>query len=226
MRLTFTEAIEEMTKYILGTKQNMTQVFDETGTVYPVTLVSAGPMKVTAIKDKEKDGYSAVQFGYGAKALNRMAKAVRGHLSKNLKANADGFKFLREWRPKMIGKQAKDLPSLNIGDTVDLGSFSEGEKVTVSSISKGKGFQSVIKRHGFHGGPRSHGQKHSERAPGSIGAGGRQGVMKGMRMAGRMGGDVITIRGLKVVAVDAVNNMIAIKGAIPGRRGTLVEIYN
>lgn len=206
-------------KFILGTKQNMTQLFDENGIVYPVTLVSVGPVTVTALKSKEKDGYSAVQVGYGKKAINRLAKPVRGHIAKNLKANSDGFKYLREWRPS-------EISALNVGDVIDLGTFAEGETVTVSAISKGKGFQGVVKRHGFHGGPRSHGQKHSERAPGSIGAGGRQGVMKNMRMAGRMGSDRITVRNLKVLQINKDNNMVAIKGAIPGRRGTLVEIYN
>ena len=207
-------------KYILGTKQNMTQVFDENGTVYPVTLVSAGPVMVTSVKSKEKDGYEAVQLGYGKKSLNKAVKPVRGHLGKNLKEKATGFNVLKEWRPK------DKAASLSVGDVVNLDSFAEGEKVTVSSISKGKGFQSVIKRHGFHGGPRSHGQKHSERAPGSIGAGGRQGVIKGMRMAGRMGSDRITVRNLKIIQIDKDNNLLAIKGAIPGRRGTLVEIYS
>lgn len=205
-------------KFILGTKQNMTQLFDENGTVYPVTLVSAGPVTVTALKNKEKDGYEAVQLGYGKKSLNRSSKPVKGHLAKNLKDKAVGFNYLREWRD--------GGNSLNIGDVVDLSSFTEGETINVSAISKGKGFQGVIKRHGFHGGPRSHGQKHSERAPGSIGAGGRQGVMKNMRMAGRMGSDRITVKNLKIVQIDKENNLMAIKGALPGRRGTLVEIYN
>jgi large subunit ribosomal protein L3 len=205
-------------KFILGTKQNMSQVFDENGVVHPVTLVSAGPVTVTALKNKAKDGYEAVQLGYGKKALNRLSKSVRGHMTKNLKDKADGFRYLREWRD--------GANSLNVGDVVDLGSFTEGETVTVSAISKGKGFQGVVKRHGFHGGPRTHGQKHSERAPGSIGAGGRQGVMKNMRMAGRMGSDRITVRNLKIVQIDKDNNMVAIQGALPGRRGTLIEIYN
>lgn len=196
----------------------MSQIFDENGTVYPVTLVSAGPVTVTALKKKDRDGYEAVQLGYGKKALNRASKSVRGHLAKNLKGQASAFQHLREWR--------EGANSLNVGDIVDLGSFVEGEEVTVSAISKGKGFQGVIKRHGFHGGPRTHGQKHSERAPGSIGAGGRQGVIKGMRMGGRMGGDRITVRGLKIVQIDKENNMVAISGAVPGRRGTLIEIYN
>ncbi len=198
---------------------NMTQVFDENGVVFPVTLVSAGPVTVTALKNKEKDGYEAVQFGYGKKALNRLTKPVRGHLASKLKSSTAGFQFLREWR-------GGSENALNIGDSLDLASFNEGEKVTVSAISKGKGFQGVVKRHGFHGGPRTHGQKHSERAPGSIGAGGRQGVMKNMRMAGRMGSDRITVRNLQILQIDKANNMVAIKGAIPGRRGTLVEIYN
>lgn len=205
-------------KFILGTKQNMTQLFDENGVVHPVTLVSAGPVTVTALKKKDKDGYEAVQLGYGKKALNRLSKSVRGHMAKNLKDKSDGFRYLREWRD--------GANSLNVGDVVDLGTFTEGETVTVSAISKGKGFQGVVKRHGFHGGPRSHGQKHSERAPGSIGAGGRQGVMKNMRMAGRMGSDRITVRNLKIVQIDKENNLVAISGALPGRRGTLVEIYN
>ena len=198
----------------------MSQVFDEEGNVHPVTVVSAGPMTVTNIKSAEgKDGYSAVQVGYGKTSLNRMNKAQRGAIGKKLGAKADGFKFLREFRPK-------DKTTLNVGDLVDLSSFKEGENVTVSAISKGKGFQGVIKRHGFHGGPRSHGQKHSERAPGSIGAGGRQGVMKNMRMGGRMGSDRITVKGLKLVKIDTENNLVLISGAVPGRRGTLVEIYN
>lgn len=208
-----------MAKFILGIKQNMTQTFDNDGNVYPVTLVSAGPVTVTNIKTKDSDGYEAVQLGFGKKSLNKISKPLRGHLAKNLKDKAEGFVYLREWRSKV-------KPTLSVGDVVDLTSFAEGEKVTVSSISKGKGFQGVVKRHGFHGGPRSHGQKHSERAPGSIGAGGRQGVMKGMRMAGRMGSDKITQRGLKIIAIDKENNLIAIKGAIAGRHGTLVEIYN
>ena len=114
----------------------------------------------------------------------------------------------------------------NVGDTLDLSQFVEGEKITVTAISKGKGFQGVVKRHGFHGGPRSHGQKHSEREPGSISGGNREGgrVPKGMRMAGRMGGDTITVSNLKVVQIDNEKGEILIKGALPGRRGTLVEI--
>ena len=113
---------------------------------------------------------------------------------------------------------------LKKGDIVDASSFAEGDKVEVSGISKGKGFQGVVKRHGFHGGPRTHGQKHSEREPGSIGAGGVQRVFKGKRMAGRMGGDRITVKNLKILKIDKDNNEMLVSGAIPGRRGTLLEI--
>ncbi|MDQ5957881.1 MAG: large subunit ribosomal protein, partial [Patescibacteria group bacterium] len=116
------------------------------------------------------------------------------------------------------------LGDIKVGDTFDTSVFAEGDNVTVSGISKGKGFQGVVKRHGFHGGPRSHGQKHSEREPGSIGAGGMQRVFKGKRMAGRMGGDMITQKTIKIVKVDKDNNQIFVTGSVPGRRGTVVEI--
>lgn len=203
-------------KFILGEKQNMTQIFDEDGKVHPVTLVNAGPMTVVQIKTKEKDGYGAVQYGYGARNEKNVSKAVLGH------TKAQGiFRYLREERLKGDTKA-----SVNLGDTIDVSAFAVGDKVEVSGLSKGKGFQGVIKRHGFKGGPRSHGQKHSEREPGSIGGGGRAGgrVAKGMRMAGRMGADRITVKNLKVVAIDADKNQIFVEGAVPGRRGTLIEL--
>jgi len=122
--------------------------------------------------------------------------------------------------------RVEDISSLNKNDSITIETFAVGDKVTVSAISKGKGFQGVVKRHGFHGGPRSHGQKHSEREPGSIGGGGRSGgkVVKGMKMAGRMGGDRITVKNLKVLDIDAENNVMLVSGAVPGRRGTLVEV--
>jgi large subunit ribosomal protein L3 len=205
--------------YILGKKQNMTQVFDDNGKCFPVTALSVGPMTVVQVKDSSKEGYNAVQFGYDKISLDKLNKAKRGHVGKALGAKASGFRTLREWRQK--GENKSDL---KVGDVVDASSLNEGEKVTVSSISKGKGFQSAIKRHGFKGGPRSHGQKHCERAPGSIGGGLRNKVPKGMRMAGRMGYDRITVRGLTVVKIDKESNLVLIKGAVPGRRGTLVEI--
>ncbi|MCC6323307.1 50S ribosomal protein L3 [Candidatus Nomurabacteria bacterium] len=197
-------------KFILGKKQHMVQYFDVDGRVVPATLVSAGPIVVTQIKNKDTDGYSAFQFGFESQKEKRANKAHLGHVK------TGAYKHLHEFRDTGL--------DLNLGDKVDASVFAKGDVVVVSGISKGKGFQSVIKRHGFHGGPRSHGQKHSEREPGSIGGGLRNRVPKGMRMAGRTGGDRITIKNLKIVEVDADNNQLLIKGAIPGRRGTLIEI--
>lgn len=190
-------------KFILAKKESMTQVFDENGNVIPVTLVNAKPIIATQIKTKEKDGYDAVQFGCGEKKSK----------SKRI---SDKFHHLKEF------KRADQ--EIKIGDTSDVSIFQEGDKVIVSGISKGKGFQGVVKRHGFSGGPRTHGQKHSEREPGSIGIGGIQRVLKGMRMAGRMGSDRITVKNLKIIKVDKEKNQMLISGAVPGRKGTLLEI--
>jgi large subunit ribosomal protein L3 len=196
-----------MSKFMLGTKGRMTQVFDEKGRVSAATIVNAGPLTVTQAKSAEKDGYAAVQFGFGTKKESRVNKAQGGK----------PFRHFREFA-------TSTLPE--IGAKIDASIFAPGDVVTVSAISKGKGFQGVVKRHGFHGGPRSHGQKNKERAPGSIGGGGRAGgrVVKGMRMAGRMGGDRTTVKNLKVLQVDAATNTLVISGAIPGHPGTLVEI--
>lgn len=199
-----------MTKFILGKKVNMVQYFEDDGTLVPATLVDAGPLFVTQVKNTDKDGYNAVQVGYEEQKKERATKAHVGHVG------GKAYKHLYEFK--------NGEAELKVGDMVTLQNFEKGDTVTVSGISKGKGFQGVVKRHGFHGGRRSHGQKHSEREPGSIGAGGMQRVMKGIRMAGRMGGDRITVKNLKVVNVDKENNQILIKGAIPGRRGTLIEI--
>lgn len=199
-------------KFILGKKQHMVQFFTEEGIAIPATVVSAGPVTVTQVKTKDTDGYAALQVGYGTQKESRLTKAVRGHLG-----TLGNFRHLQEFRPS-------EMPALEKGATVDVSTFSKGDTVAVTGISKGKGFQGVVKRHGFHGGPRSHGQKHSEREPGSIGGGLRNRVPKGMRMAGRTGSDTVTVRNLKVLEVDAENNQLLIKGAIPGRRGTLVKI--
>ena len=198
-------------KFIIGKKLNMSQVWNEKGDVSPVTIVEATPNVVTQIKSKETDGYGAVQVGAGARREKNVSKAVRGHTKK-----FGVFAHLREFRT--------DAPALAVGDTVSVSNFVAGDTVRVSSVSKGKGFQGVVKRHGFKGGPRSHGQKHSEREAGSVGGGLRNRVPKGMRMPGRMGADLITVKNLSVVAVDAENNLLFIKGAVPGRRGTVVEI--
>jgi len=204
-------------KFILGKKLQMTQCFQEDGTCVPVTVISAGPLVVTQVKNPDIDGYTAVQVAYEEQKINRATKAHLGHVSAKAQEGADkkAYKHLREFR---------DIEEIKEGDVITVSAFKEGDVITVSGISKSKGFQGVVKRHGFAGGPRSHGQKHSEREPGSIGGGLRNKVPKGMRMAGRMGGDRITIKNLEVVGVDNDNNQLLIKGAIPGRRGTLVEI--
>jgi large subunit ribosomal protein L3 len=196
-------------KFILGKKQNMVQYFQEDGTVIPVTVVSAGPVVVTQVKTDVTDGYTAIQVAYDEQKKERATKAHLGHVKEG------AYKHLREFR---------DIEEIAVGDRITVSTFSKGDIVTVSGLSKGKGFQGVVKRHGFHGGPRSHGQKHSEREPGSIGGGLRNRVPKGMRMAGRTGGDRITVKNLMIVDIDTENNQLLVKGAIPGRRGTLVEI--
>ncbi len=201
-------------KFILGTKKNMTQIFDDAGRVHPATVVETGPMTVIKVKTKETDGYFAVQVGFGEKKEKNTNKAQKGQF-KDLK----NFRYVREYR--IMPSEAE---ALKTGDIISPSIFSEGEKVTISSTSKGKGFQGVVKRHGFKGGPRSHGQKHSEREPGSIGSAGIQRVFKGVRMAGRMGGDKVTQKNLTLVQIDKDGAHILIRGAVAGRPGTLVEI--
>jgi large subunit ribosomal protein L3 len=203
-------------KFILGTKGKMLTVYTEEGRAFAATIITATPAVVTQIKTSEKEGYSAVQIGSGEGKEKHVSKAQIGH--------AKG-KILRNFRELRL-KDGK-ATDVEVGATVDLSSFAVGEKVEVSAITKGKGFAGVVKRHGFHGGPRSHGQKHSERAPGSIGgSGGRAGgrVAKGMRMAGRMGSDRVTVRNLPILQIIPETNELVIAGAIPGRKGTLVEI--
>ncbi|MBI5457727.1 50S ribosomal protein L3 [Candidatus Kaiserbacteria bacterium] len=204
-------------KFMLGTKGRMTQVFDEKGVVSAATVVTAGPLTVTQVKGKEADGYEAVQIGFGAKKESKINKAQTNK----------PFKVLRESRRDgRDSDPASQASEFQVGQIIDVSVFAPGDVVAVSAVSKGKGFQGVVKRHGFHGGPRSHGQKNRERSPGSIGGGGRAGgrVVKGMRMAGRMGGDRITVKNLKVLQVDVATNTLVISGAIPGKPGTLVEI--
>lgn len=200
----------------------MTQIFGEDGRVTSATVLSAKPAIVSQIKTKERDDYSAVQIGSGVRREKNISKAVRGHL-KGLKelGGDENLEILREFRT-----DETSLGGFNRGDKISVETFAVGDNVTVSGISKGKGFQGVVKRHGFHGGPRSHGQKHSEREPGSIGGGGRSGgkVIKGMKMAGRSGGDRVTVKNLKILGIDKDNNEMLVSGAVPGRKGTLVEI--
>ncbi len=202
-------------KFILGTKENMTEYFTEDGNVVPVTVVSAGPVTVTRVMSHDVDGYNSVQVGFGVGKKERINKAQLGQMKDAL------FTILKEFRIKPT-----DSSDAKIGDVIDVSAFLPGDKLQVTSVSKGKGFQGVVKRHGFAGGPRTHGQKHSEREPGSIGGGLRTHVPKGMRMAGRMGSDRITQKNLEVVFVDKESNLMLIKGAITGRRGSLVEIIS
>jgi len=202
-------------KFIIGKKQHMMQCFQSDGTVIPTTVIQAGPLLVTQIKNPDNDGYKAIQVAFEEQKESRATKAHLGHVQAAQPGKTGAFKHLREFR---------DVENLNFGDTITVEMFSKGDIVTVSGISKGKGFQGVVKRHGFHGGPRSHGQKHSEREHGSIGGGLRNKVPKDMSMAGRMGGDRITIKNLEIIGVDKENNQLIIKGAIPGRRGSLVEV--
>lgn len=200
-----------MAKYMLAQKIQMSQIFDETGNVIPVTVLSAGPLVVSQIKTKERDKYDSVQVAYGHKNERTLTKAEKGHLK-----DLGSFRWLREYRT-----EAGDIKK---GDKIDLSIFKEGEMVKARSAAKGRGFQGAVKRHGFGGGPRSHGQKHSEREPGSIGATGPQRVFKGQRMPGRMGGNTVSVKNLKIVKIEADKNLLYIKGALPGARGALVEI--
>lgn len=199
-------------KFILGRKENMVSFVGSDGLATAATLLSVGPIVVTQVKSKDEDGYTSVQVGFGTRAIKNISKAVQGH-TKDL----GSFAEIREFR-------VSDTSAWKKGDTIDASLFTEGDIVTVSGTSKGKGFQGVVKRHGFHGGRRSHGQKHSEREPGSIGSTGQQKISKGRRMGGRMGGDRITVKGLRVLGVDTTNGKILVSGCVPGIRGALLEI--
>lgn len=194
--------------FILAKKIEMSQIFEEDGTVVPVTLLEAGPCIVTQIKTKEKDGHEAVQIGFEKKKDNKIKKSEKGK----------AYRYVCEFEG--------ELGELKAGDEIKAGVFKEGDKVKISAVSKGKGFQGGVKRWGFHGRGASHGVKHDHRTIGSVGATGPARVFPGKRMPGRMGADRITVRNLKIAKVDEKNNILAIKGAIPGPRGTLVEITN
>lgn len=197
-------------KFILARKERMTQIFDDQGNVHAGTVLKTGPSVVTQVKTVEKDGYAAVQVGYEAQKPERVAKAQR---------STKAFKVLKEHRG--------EVGELALGSEITLDAFSAGDSVKVVGTSKGKGFQGVVKRYNFKGGRRSHGQKHSERERGSSGGGpGRAGgrVAPGMKMAGRMGGARITVPNLKVLHVDKAAGEIIISGAVPGPRGSLVEV--
>ncbi|MDD9954879.1 MAG: 50S ribosomal protein L3 [Anaerolineaceae bacterium] len=203
-------------KGIIGKKVGMTQVFDERGDVIPVTVIEAGPCYVTQVRSAERDGYTAIQLGFGETKPRRLTRGQLGHLQRN---NLPALRYLREFRIR------EGEPDVEEGQQINADVFEVGDRVDVIGKSKGRGFQGTIKRHGFRRQPKTHGQSDRERAPGSIGAGSTPGrVIKGMRMAGRMGNDRITMQNLEVVVVDAEKNLIAVKGSIPGTRGGIVML--
>ena len=197
-------------KALLGTKLGMTQLFDADGNVARVTLIQAGPCVVTQLKKTETDGYNAVQIGFGE--AKHQAKPQQGHL----KASGANSRTTREVR-------VAELPELQVGAKLELTNFEAGDAVQVTGTSKGKGFAGTIKRHNFSRGPKTHGS-HNYRAHGSIGSGYPEHVFKGMRMAGHMGHDQVTVRGLKVIAVDEKLGVLAISGAVPGPKRGLVMV--
>lgn len=201
-------------KFLLGKKLGMTQIFDEKGHAQPVTFIQAGPCTVTQVLTSEGVGYDAVQLGFGSKKLNR---PQRGHVKDFVNKSNRGFAYLREFSFEGASEFKK-------GDVLDVSQFEVGDKINVRGTTKGKGFQGVVKRWGFAGGPKTHGQKHSLRAPGSIGSAYPQHVMKGKRMGGHMGVDLKSILNLKVLHVDKEQNVLAVRGAVPGNAGKYIEI--
>jgi large subunit ribosomal protein L3 len=201
-----------MIQGLIGKKLGMSQIFDETGLAHPVTVLEVGPCVVTQVKTPERDGYSAVQLGFGLdKRLNR---PERGHRRES------GFmsRTLRE-------VQADDASEFSVGQVITADEFAPGELVDVTGTSKGRGFQGGVKRHGFRGGPRTHGQSDRLRAPGSIGSSATPGrVFKGLKMAGRMGGDRVTVQNLKVLRVDPERNLLLVQGSVPGANEGLVLV--
>ena len=195
-------------KFILGKKIEMSQIFDEKGNVIPVTLIEAGPCYVIQIKTKEKDRYEAIQIGFEKLKAQKTKKSQKDK----------PYRYLREFKGDI------DISKYKVGDKIDISIFQEEDKVKISGISKGKGFAGVIKRWGFKSKPATHGTKHEERAMGSVGGGFPQRVIKGKKMPGRLGLDRVTIKNLKMIKVNIENNLLAVEGAVPGRRGTLLEI--
>jgi len=204
---------------ILAKKLGMTQVFQEDGSVARVTVLQAGPCPVTAIRRQERDGYDAVQLAFGASKEKHLTRAELGHLKK---ADAPPMRHLVEFR--IDGEESSGLAGLELGASVTVDSFEVGGKVKISGVSKGKGFQGTIKRHKFQSGPKSHGS-HNVRAPGSIGASATPSrVFKGMRGPGQMGNKRVTQKGLEIIAVDAAENLLLVRGSVPGPRGGVVEV--
>ncbi len=202
---------------ILGKKIGMSAIFDENGNRIPVTIIEAGPCTVTDVKTGEKNGYTAIQLGFGSVKEKSLTKPVIGHFKKN---NITPVRHLKEFRVDSVAEY-------KIGDTIGIGIFTVGEKIKVSGKSKGKGFQGVMRRHGFGGvGGTTHGQSDRLRAPGSIGASSYPSrVFPGQRMAGRTGHDNVTVRNLQVIKIVEEKNIILVKGAVPGAINSIVELY-
>lgn len=196
---------------LLGTKVGMTSIFGDEGAIVPCTLIQVGPCVVTQKKSKDKDGYDAIQLGYGEKKEKNTTKPMKKHFEKSGAS------------PKSVLAEFKGMDNLNVGDVVTSELIKEGDKIAIVGTSKGKGFQGVVKRHGFRGGPKTHGQSDRHRAPGSIGSNTTPGrVFKGTRMAGQTGNARITVQNLKVVSAD--ENSITVKGLIPGYKTGYVEV--
>lgn len=203
-----------MVQGMMGRKLGMTQIFRENGEVIPVTVLSLGPCIVTQIRTVDRDGYEAVQLGYEQVPPRKLTRPQQGHL----KAAGAMMRYLREF-------PAEKTDAHNVGDIVNVELFQPGQYVDVSGNSKGRGFAGVVKRHGFRGGPKTHGQSDRHRAPGSIGGGTAPGrVWKGQRMAGRMGGKRVTVQNLEVVEVLPEQNLLLVRGSVPGARNALVQV--
>ena len=203
-----------MKKALIGKKIGMTQIFDENGSVIPVTVIEAGPCVVAQIKTLENDGYEAIQLGFGDVKEHKVNKPVKGHFAK---ANITAKKHLREFR-------VDSLEGINLGDELKADVFQVGEKIDIQGTSKGKGFQGVIKRHGQHRGPMGHGSMYHRR-PGSMGSTSTPGrVFKGKKLPGHMGHVTVTIQNLDIVKVDMDKNVLLVKGSVPGAKGSILKI--
>lgn len=200
---------------ILGKKIRMTQIFDDNGTAFPVTIISVGPCYVTQVKTEETDGYDAVQVGYGDVKDKHKKMPVKGHTKK---AGVKVLKHFKEFAP-FADREIK------LGDELKVDIFSVGETIEITGTSKGRGFQGVMKRHGFSGANKTHGQSDRWRAPGSLGQSSYPSrVFKGTRMAGKMGNDRVTLAGVQIIKIDEEKNLIFVKGPVPGGDGSLVEL--
>tara|TARA_B100001540_G_scaffold124646_1_gene111177 strand:+ start:279 stop:1109 length:831 start_codon:yes stop_codon:yes gene_type:complete len=201
--------------FIIGTKVGMTQIFSSNGTVYPVSVIQAGPCTVTQIKTSKTDGYNSVQLGYGSKKESKTNKSLLGHFKKS---GSDSKKHLKEFR-------YEDSDSISLGSEILLNQFNVGDMLNITGVSKGKGFAGHMKRHNFSGGRASHGKNSVMRKAGSIGAGTSPGrVWKGTRMAGRMGTDKVTVKNLELIKVDSEKNLLFVSGSIPGPNKNIIYI--